>query len=171
MPGVDAPYLGFDPGGSHCFGVALFDGHGVLLGTTSSVDEALAWAVDKCGTRTPTAAGIDTLLHWCTGPSGYRPCDRLLKQRYAAKSGSIMAPNSLYGAMAIGGMALALRLKQHWPDIVLNETHPKVLLHALGVPKYDPSDLKSVVRWLIGTMKSTDWSASEELSVFLCAGR
>jgi hypothetical protein len=40
---------------------------------------------------------------------------------------SIMSPNSLYGAMAIGGMALAFRLRQKWPELELNETHPKVL--------------------------------------------
>jgi hypothetical protein len=38
---------------------------------------------------------------------------------------SIVAPNSLRGAMAIDGMALALRLRQKWPVLVLNETHPR----------------------------------------------
>ena len=54
-----------------------------------------------------------------------------------------MSPNSLFGAMAIGGMALALRLRQKWPELELNETHPKVLLHALGNP-YDPKKSKTV---------------------------
>ncbi len=30
------------------------------------------------------------------------------------------------------GMAMAMRLREIWPDIKLNETHPKVLYHALS---------------------------------------
>jgi len=54
--------------------------------------------------------------------------------------------------MAIGGMALALRLHQHWPELVLNETHPKVLLHACGCNRYDPKDQKTVeaaIQWFV----------------------
>ena len=55
-----------------------------------------------------------------------------------------MAPNSLYGAMAIGGMALAFRLREKWPELELNETHPKVLLHALGGPRYEQKRQETV---------------------------
>lgn len=54
-----------------------------------------------------------------------------------------MSPNSLFGAMAIGGMALALRLKQEWPEILLNETHPKVFLHTHG-KEYAATDSKTI---------------------------
>ena len=63
---------------------------------------------------------------------------------------SIVAPNSLRGAMAIGGMALAFRLREKWPEIVLNETHPKVLMHARWGQRYDPNDeatVQAAIQW------------------------
>ena len=50
---------------------------------------------------TPAAAGIDTLLYWETGKSGWRSADRLLRQAYPAVEKSVISPNALYGAMAI----------------------------------------------------------------------
>jgi hypothetical protein len=139
----DGIYLGFDPGGYGKFGVAIVDGNCIKASTVSTVDDAMKWAVDECGTQQPKAAGIDTLLHWATCRSGMRPCDKLLRARYPEAQNSIMSPNSLFGAMAIGGMALALRLRQKWPGLVLNEAHPKVLLHA-RFKRYEPKDLQSV---------------------------
>jgi hypothetical protein len=43
----DGIYLGFDPGGDRKFGVALFSVHGVAADTVSTVDEALAWAIER----------------------------------------------------------------------------------------------------------------------------
>jgi hypothetical protein len=63
---------------------------------------------------------------------------------------SILSPNSLYGAMAIGGMALAFRLREKWPELVLNETHPKVFFHARWDQRYDSKDKKTVeaaIQW------------------------
>ncbi|MBG0793606.1 DUF429 domain-containing protein [Methylocystis sp. H62] len=134
-------YLGFDPGGNRKFGVAILDGNCVKASTVNTVDDAMKWAVDACGTRKPIAAGIDTLLHWATSESGMRPCDQQLRATYRAVRNSIVAPNGLFGAMAIGGLALALRLRQKWPGLVLNETHPKVLLHA-RFKRYDPKGFR-----------------------------
>jgi Protein of unknown function (DUF429) len=143
-------YLGFDPGG-HCkFGVALLDGKCVSTSTVSHVDDAMKWADSVCGSRLPVAAGIDTLLHWATSKSGMRPCDLQLRAKYQVVKNGIVAPNSLRGAMAIGGMALALRLRQKWPKLVLNETHPKVLLHARWGQRYDPNDeatVQAAIQW------------------------
>jgi hypothetical protein len=47
--------------------------------------------------------------------------------------------------MAIGGMALAIRLREHWPEIILNETHPKVLFHARLGHRYKAKDLSSAL--------------------------
>jgi hypothetical protein len=105
-------YLGFDPGGDCKFGVALIARSCVETSAVSSVDEAMRWALDACKERRPIAAGIDTLLHWVTSKSGLRPCDCQLRTRYPAVRNSIMPSNSLYGAMVVGGMALALRLRQ-----------------------------------------------------------
>jgi hypothetical protein len=89
---------------------------------------------------------MDTLMFWETGPSGWRAADTWLRTRYAAIMKSVVAPNSLYGAMAIQGMAMAISLHRRWPDIALNESHPKVLYHALCRKKYrwDPE----MIMWL-----------------------
>ena len=118
--------------------------------TISSVNDAVKWADSVCGSRPPIAAGIDTLLHWATSKSGMRPCDSQLRTKYPAMNNSIVAPNSLRGAMAIGGMALAFRLRQKWPALVLNEAHPKVLLYALCGKRYDPDDettIQAAIQW------------------------
>ena len=118
--------------------------------TVGSVDDAMEWADRVCRSRLPFAAGIDTLLHWASSKSGMRRCDSQLRTKYPAIKNSIVPPNSLRGAMAIGGMALALRLREKWPKLVLNETHPKVLMHARGGQRYDPKDPKAVqaaIRW------------------------
>jgi hypothetical protein len=143
-------YLGFDPGGDGRFGVALLAENCVKAFTVSTVDDAVKWAVAECASRQPIAAGIDTLLHWATTKSGMRPCDLQLRRKYPPARNSIMAPNSLYGAMAIGGMALALRLREKWPELGLNETHPKVLLHACWNERYDPKTVGEAVQRFAG---------------------
>jgi hypothetical protein len=78
---------------------------------------------------------------------------------------SIMSPNSLYGAMAIGGMALAIRLRQTWPEIILNETHPKVLLHALWDRRYDPKDgttVETAIEFFISESAYTEAKIADE---------
>jgi hypothetical protein len=115
-------YLGFDPGGDRKFGVALLDGDYLRTSTVGNVDDAMKWADNVCRSRVSVAAGIDTLLHWATSKSGMRPCDLQLRTKYRRIKNSIVAPNSLRGAMAIGGMALAFRLREKWPELVMNES-------------------------------------------------
>jgi hypothetical protein len=49
--------------------------------------------------------------------------------------------------MAVGGMALALRLRERWPSILLNETHPKVLVSALGGERYADASPEAAMAW------------------------
>jgi predicted nuclease with RNAse H fold len=153
MPTSDkAIYLGFDPGGERKFGVALVSGRSIVTSTVSSVDDAMCWAVRQRESRQPIAAGIDTLLHWATSKGGWRACDWQLRKRYWSMSNSVISPNGLYGAMAIGGMALAFRLRQTWPEIILNETHPKVLLYAKSGLRYDPKcppTIEVAIQWFV----------------------
>jgi Protein of unknown function (DUF429) len=107
--------------------------------TVSSVAAAMVWAAEACGSNVPVAARIDTMLHWRDVPGGGRPADWKLREVYPKARASIMSPNALSGSMGVGGMALALRLREKWPAIRLNETHPKVLMHALGVERCWPS--------------------------------
>src|SRR5829696_4436391 len=141
--------LGFDPGGAGNFGAALLRGTDFLTITVNGVREAVAWAISQCGGQSPVAVGIDTLLHWSDGPSGWRPADRFLRITYPEARGSVLSPNGLYGSMAIGGMALAIRLREHWPEVLLNETHPKVLYHALSGARYQASKVEAAIEWFL----------------------
>jgi hypothetical protein len=55
--------------------------------------------------------------------------------------------------MAIGGMALAIQLRQHWPNLVLNETHPKVLFSALSGSRYRKDALPAAIEWFVSYAK------------------
>lgn len=120
-------YLGFDPGGQSNFGAALLDGDAVASSTVSTVDAAMSWVVERLSGRTPTAAGIDTLLHWSGGRSGDRHAETVLRKLYPDARNTVISPNSLYGSMAVGGMALGFQLRARFPELALNDTHPKLL--------------------------------------------
>jgi hypothetical protein len=58
-------------------------------------------------------------------------------------------------------LAMAIRLRKHWPDIKLNETHPKVLYFAQANRKYNFCD--DLVRCLCGREESfLDWTPANE---------
>lgn len=141
-------FLGFDPGGENRFGVAMISGRRISFETVSTIKEAVDWSVAACDGKEPNAAGIDTILHWGTGRSGYRSADLWLRESYPDAARSVMAPNSLYGAMTIGGVGLAIELKNRWPNLSLNETHPKVLYYALSGFQYPRGNLTDACEWL-----------------------
>jgi hypothetical protein len=145
--GSDDLYLGFDPGGQDGFGVALIDANGTRTATVSSVAEAMEWTVAACGSTVPAGGGIDSLLHWCDGPGGWRPADRELRDAYPAAKSSVLSPNGLYGAMSVGGMALAMRLREKWPAIPLTETHPKLLAYALRQERHRDAAPSEAIVW------------------------
>lgn len=121
--------IGYDPGGDHKHGFAeaTIRGGRILNLTTKtlpSVEDVVASILDL---ESPLGLGIDTLTCWGTGPSGWRPADRWLRQRYPDVRNSVQAPNSLYGAMSVSGMASLVVVRQTLPDIFITETHPKVL--------------------------------------------
>lgn len=120
-------FIGFDPGGAGGFGCAVLRGGRSACATVDSVDAAVRWATGACEGSTPAAAGIDTLLFWQTTPSGWRGADEYLRRRYPRSKNSVLSSNGLFGSMSVQGATLALRLRERWPDIVLTETHPKVL--------------------------------------------
>jgi len=142
--------LGYDPGGAGAGGVAVVDFQSspptAQTSTCGSVDEAVEWFQAHDGPP-PTAIGVDSLLSWSTGPSGWRSMDRHLRQTYPEVQNSVLSSNSAYGAMAVQGMALAIRVRELWPKIELNETHPKILYYALTGNRY-PKFETEFATWL-----------------------
>lgn len=128
--------LGYDPGGKQKNGVAIITVDPIIgicakVNTTDNVNQAFQWFTDNVGTETEVkGAGIDTLLYWSTGDSGWRMVDKRLKEKYPFVQNSVMASNALYGAMVVQGMSMAMLLRKEWSEIILNETHPKVQYYA-----------------------------------------
>ena len=131
--------VGYDPGGNRKHGLAqatVRDGDivSVTTKTLHHVEDVVASILEI---ETPLGLGIDTLTCWGTGRSGWRPADCWLRQRYPAVKESIVAPNSLYGAMSVNGMAVLVAVRQACPGIFVTETHPKVLYYAKCNQRYD----------------------------------
>ena len=123
-------WVGADPGGENNFGLAFLDAAGMPLdcATVSSVDEAVEKIVQK---GAPLALGIDAPMWWTAREKGWRKADERLRDKYSDVSESVLSINSLRGAALVGGMMLALRIWETFPDTRITETHPKVLLYAL----------------------------------------
>ena len=102
-----------------------------------TAEHALDWFRERYRDQEPSAFGIDTLTLWSTGPAGWRPADRALRTAYPAVATSVTAPNSLYGAMPINGIAVAMVLCKAFERLRITETHPKVLYFALTQSVYD----------------------------------
>ncbi len=137
----DMLFFGNDPGGAAANGVAALDvvaGNAVSVRTAvvGSVDDAIQWFQQAANGAAPEMAGIDTYLSWATGTSGWRPMDTFLRNTYHQVKQSVFASNSASGSMAIQGMATAIRLRQTWAKILLNETHPKVQYFAICKKQY-----------------------------------
>lgn len=121
--------VGYDPGGNGCHGVAelrIRAGVPTSLETwTEACAEDVMQRVEQA--RPLIALGVDTLTCWSSGKSGWRPADRWLKDRYPDVQRSVVTPNGLYGSMALNGMAVLIEARRVRPDLLITETHPKVL--------------------------------------------
>lgn len=130
--------VGYDPGGNGNHGVATLmvdEGRPIQLSfaTVRSAQAAFDWLTIG---DIPSAAGIDTLTVLSTGDSGWRPADRWLRGQYPQVQNSVVNPNYLQGAMALNGLAVMISLRGASEDIVVSETHPKVLYHRLSGFQY-----------------------------------
>ena len=125
--------VGYDPGGNgkHGFARATVRDGEIVCVTTKTLQTAEDVVRSILGGEKPLGLGVDTLTCWSTGRSGWRPADCWLRQRYPAVKKAIVAPNSLFGAMSVNGMAVLLTVRQAFPGIFVTETHPKVLYYAL----------------------------------------
>ena len=74
---------------------------------TVETEETVKDVIDWCSQfNDAVGIGIDTLTKWATGKSGWRPADLWLRAKYPGVAFSIASPNSLYGSMTVGGMAV-----------------------------------------------------------------
>lgn len=133
-------FIGYDPGGNDKHGVAVLDvedGRPVHAESAlvETAEKAIRWFSNRV--EQPAAIGVDTLTCWSTGPSGWRPADRWLKERYPDVQGSVASSNSLYGSMSINGMATLVALREAIPKLLVTETHPKVLHWHMVQRPYD----------------------------------
>ena len=131
--------VGYDPGGNckHGLAQALVRDGEIVSVTTKTLSHAEDVVTSILDFETPLGLGIDTLTCWGTGRSGWRPADRWLRQRYPAVKESMVAPNSLWGAMSVNGMAVLIPVRQARRSIFVTETHPKVLYYALFNQPWD----------------------------------
>ncbi len=123
-------FLGYDPGGARKHGVAsaYIGSNGAFLAeptveTLGDAGEVRDWL---CQHNTAKALGIDTLLAWSV--SGGRACDNALRAHYPQRASTVIAQNSLYSAMTVNGILVALAGREL--GIPLVESHPKLLLGA-----------------------------------------
>lgn len=125
-------WVGADPGGKNNFGLAFLnvDGERLCCITVSSVDEA----ADKIFQRgAPLGLGIDAPMWWSSCKGAGREADKKIRRQYGISSGTVQSANSLRGAALVGGMMLALQIREEYPDTRITEMHPKALLRALGI--------------------------------------
>ena len=134
--------LGYDPGGNHAHGLAILEvmhqgdlwvPHGTAMAADcADVHEVIRRAEAAIGSSPLLACGIDTLTAWCGGPAGWRAADLWLRKTYPQVQGSVASPNSLFGAMSLGGGLLLHWLAQREDKGGLaTEAHPKVCYYAL----------------------------------------
>lgn len=148
-------FLGYDPGGKRANGAAyarFSNGKALDINTAtfSYVEETIEWFMEQVGKDTPKAIGIDAYLTWSSLKSGWRNVDEYLRNKHQKVAKSVFSSNSAHGSMAIQGMAMAFRVRNKWPIITLNETHPKVLYFAMRNKKYSFSKTKmSMSKWLL----------------------
>ncbi len=136
---ADALIVGYDPGGDGAHGVALLslvDGRPETAQTRTfqTAHEVIEYIE---GLGTVAALGVDTLTCWSTGAGGWRPADRWLRDRYKSIRNSVMTPNGLAGSMGLNGMSVLIATRWRLPDVMIVETHPKVLYWALANRRYD----------------------------------
>ena len=124
-------WIGADPGGKDKFGLAFLDDGGKLrCMRVSSVDQAVE---EISRMDEPLGLGIDAPMWWSSASGGGRQSDAMLREAYGIQSGTVQSANSLRGAALVGGMMLAFRIRQRFSAARITESHPKALLHALGL--------------------------------------
>ena len=165
---INGHIAGYDPGGNDAHGLAIGKyENGVCVNIPTCTKPNAEAVIERLyGVEgNLLGIGVDTIVCWATGKSGWRPADKWLINRYPGAAGSVMAPNSIFGAMPVNGMAVILALKEKWPDLRVTEAHPKVLLHWARINNDD------LAAWLDGVEASNEHERDAVLSMYAaCKG-
>lgn len=131
--------VGYDPGGNGKHGLAVLHVESEIPKTLEShtIDDAESAILKVEETSNLIGFGIDTMTRWSTGESGLRPADRRLRNRYEEASNSVVSPNGMYGSMGINGMSVLIAARKAQRNLLVTETHPKVLYYAMFGEQYD----------------------------------
>lgn len=161
---ITGTIIGYDPGGNGRHGLAVLavKNGSIQEATTKTLDNAEEVIKTAQKQRSLVALGADTLTCWSTGASGWRPADHWLKEKYREVQRSIVPPNALYGAMVLNGMAVVLSLRNQRPDLLITETHPKVLFWFLTREKYDYENKKDLMDRTLATSLGVRISPANE---------
>ena len=145
--------VGYDPGGngSNGFATLKFNNKGIIGIETETLKTSECVINKLASLACIDALGVDTLTCWCTGQSGWRPADTHLRAKYRTVMNSVKSPNSLRGSMIINGMSTLIAARQMSPDLIITETHPKVLYYALSSARYDYEQSKQVMDNFLST--------------------
>lgn len=161
--------IGYDPGGNSCHGFAVLH---ISSGKAKNVDsltretaEDVIRDIQNQGKL--LAAGIDTLTCLSTGSGGWRPADRWMRKKYKDVRNSIVSPNGLYGSMSLNGQSILISLRQSQPDLLITETHPKVIYWHLAGNKYNYQNasgemdelLSNLLEIPVSTKTDHEWDA------------
>jgi hypothetical protein len=86
--------IGYDPGGNNAHGLAELEvknGKVIRLSTrTFCTTHDVVLFLENLAFV--SALGVDTLTWWSTGPGGWMPADRWLRQQYPAVRNSVVTP-------------------------------------------------------------------------------
>ena len=127
----DKVWIGADPGGKGNFGLAILRSDGSThTSCVNHADEAIQVVIQHVRSM-PSGIGVDAPLWWSSGRSGNRQCDQWLRDEYGFSGGQVQTANSLRGAALVQGMMFVQRMREHFPDINVTETHPKAVWKAL----------------------------------------
>ena len=127
----DRVWIGVDPGGKKNFGLAILKANGSARAwRVDCADEAIEVVVEQVKTK-PAGVGVDAPLWWSSGLSSDRYADQWLRKRYGLSGGQVQTANSLRGAALVQGAMFVHRVRQHFPNVCVTETHPKAVVIAL----------------------------------------
>jgi predicted nuclease with RNAse H fold len=136
MSSPDKFWIGADPGGKSNFGLAILKSDdSAHTSCVDCADEAIQVVLQHVNS-TPAGVGVDSPLWWSSGRSGDRLADMWLREKYGFSGGQVQTANSLRGAALVQGAMFVQRMREHFPNIGVTETHPKAVYKALGMKNW-----------------------------------